>query len=382
MGTLSKMARMRAWYYNSNAIVWCRVMRVQNLQSVGCRWLRYCAVFAACCALWLAGPALATLQTRTQPSTIRARHPHRAHRRRKTVARARRRHSTAAHRQLARRRSLHAAHPATVAAASDPEVADADTGATPLPAPTQATQTVAIPRHIPRPLRGSHDVLVHQNIIADVEGLGRIQNDAQIQEMLAAKHLAALPVGHGLAVDPRLPVNRRYCRPWTADFLANLAHAHSALFVHPLVVTSAVRTVQFQQHLERINGNAAPASGDTASPHLTGQAVDIGKKGMSMREIGWMRAYLGQLQSAGLLDVEEEFHQSCFHISVYKTYVDEPGFSTHMIASADAPALSDAAEPKPAAPEHRAPVRPIHHAVRRRRRRLHVHPSLMAAGVQ
>jgi hypothetical protein len=355
-------------------------MRVQNLQSIGCRWLRCCAVFAACCALLLALPALASLQTRTQPSAIRARHPHRVHRRRKTVARARRHRRTIVHRQLAHRRSLHAAHPAAVAEAPAPEAADADTGAIPLPASVQ--QTVAIPRYIPRPLRGSHDVLVHQNIIADVEGLGRIQNDAQIQEMLAAKHLAPLPVGHGLAVDPRLPVNRRYCRPWTADFLANLAHAHSALFVHPLVVTSAVRTVQFQQHLERINGNAAPASGDTASPHLTGQAVDIGKKGMSMREIGWMRAYLGQLQSAGLLDVEEEFHQSCFHISVYKTYVDEPGFSTNMIASADTPALPEAAEAKPAAPEHRAPVRPVHHAVRRRRRHLRMHPGLMAAGVQ
>jgi len=362
-------------------------MRVQNLQSAGYRWMRSCAVFAACCALLLALPALASLQTRTQPAAIRARHTHRAHRRRKTVARVRRHRRTLAHRQRAHRRSLHAAHPAamaaapTVAAVPTPEASDVDTEAIPRTAPTQATQTVAIPRHIPRPLRGSHDVLVHQNIIADVEGLGRIQNDAQIQEMLAAKRLAPLPVGHGLSVDPRLPSNRRYCRPWTADFLANLAHAHSALFVHPLVVTSAVRTVQFQQHLERINGNAAPASGDTASPHLTGQAVDIGKKGMSMREIGWMRAYLGQLQSAGLLDVEEEFHQSCFHISVYKTYVDEPGFSTSMIARSDVPALP-AEEPKASAPVHHALVRNVHHPVRRRRRRLHVHPSLMAAGVQ
>ena len=347
-------------------------------------WLRWSGMLVLACAIFLAVPAWATLQT--QPTRHIARH----HRRRVH-------HSAAAHARLRRRRTSHpAAHrtlarksrvPAPAAKTKSPNTAEqaeasADSSTAPLPAPVQPAQSVAIPRRIPRPLRGSHDVLVHQNIIAEVEGLGRIQNDAQIQEMLAAKRLAPIPVGAGMTVDPRLPANRRYCRPWTADFLANLAHAHAALFVHPLVVTSAVRTVQFQQHLERINGNAAPASGDTASPHLTGQAVDIGKKGMSMREIGWMRAYLGQMQSAGLLDVEEEFHQSCFHISVYKTYADEPGFSTSMIARADAPE-APVSTAKPAAAVHHAAVRPVHHAVRRRHRRnLHVHPSLMAASVQ
>jgi hypothetical protein len=34
-----------------------------------------------------------------------------------------------------------------------------------------------------------------------------------------------------------------------------------------------------------------------------------------------MRAYLLPLQTAGKIDVEEEFQQSCFHISVYKSYM-------------------------------------------------------------
>jgi len=33
-----------------------------------------------------------------------------------------------------------------------------------------------------------------------------------------------------------------------------------------------------------------------------------------------MRAYLLPLQTAGKIDVEEEFYQSCFHITVYKAY--------------------------------------------------------------
>ena len=238
---------------------------------------------------------------------------------------------------------------------------------------------VPIPRYVPAPLRGSHDVLVHQNIIADVEGLGRIQNDEQIREMLAERRLVALPVGATLRVDPRLPINRRYCRPWTADFLTNLARAHEFLFYRPIQVNSAVRTVQFQEHLERVNGNAAPASGDTASPHLTGQAVDIGKKGMSRSEIAWMRAYLGELQDAGKLDVEEEFQQSCFHISVYQTY--EPTAlptmqpSENLIARADAPRAVVSAYTAPRAATHRVSAR-SHRAARRHRSR-HVYASMV-----
>lgn len=121
-------------------------------------------------------------------------------------------------------------------------------------------------------------------------------------------------------------MNRRYCRPWTAQFLATLARAHYEHFHTSLQVNSAVRTVEFQQHLMHINGNAAPAEGDTASPHLTGQAIDIAKHGLSLTEIAWMRGYLLPLVQQGKVDVEEEFQQSCFHISVYKRYI--PGTST------------------------------------------------------
>ena len=34
-----------------------------------------------------------------------------------------------------------------------------------------------------------------------------------------------------------------------------------------------------------------------------------------------MRDRLNSLQTAGKIDVEEEFHQSCFHITVYKSYI-------------------------------------------------------------
>ncbi|WP_188759293.1 DUF5715 family protein [Edaphobacter acidisoli] len=186
---------------------------------------------------------------------------------------------------------------------------------------------------IPPPLRGSHEILVHQNEVADQDGLTRIQNDEDLMEMRDKGLLVAVPTSAALEVDSRLPDNRRYCRPWVARFLVNLARAHYARFHTPLQVNSAVRTVDFQEHLIHINGNAAPAEGDTASPHLTGQAVDLAKHGLSRTEIAWMRGYLLPLAQEGKIDVEEEFKQSCFHISVYKTYVPSDSTPRRSIAA-------------------------------------------------
>lgn len=177
---------------------------------------------------------------------------------------------------------------------------------------------------MPPAMKGTHEILVHQNTMADSEGLTRIEDDADLARMRSSRLLVALPESGTLHVDERLPGNRRYCRPWTGVFLANLARAHYARFHTPLQVNSAVRTIAFQERLIHTNGNAAPAEGLTASPHLTGQAVDLAKHGLSLTEIAWLRGYLMPLVQEGKIDVEEEFQQSCFHISVYKRYLPEP----------------------------------------------------------
>ncbi len=174
---------------------------------------------------------------------------------------------------------------------------------------------------VPPALKGSHEILLHQNEVADREGLDRIQNGADLLDMRSKRILVPLPTSHALGVDDRLPVDRRYCRPWTSQFLNNMARAHYARFHTQLQINSAVRTVEFQQHLIHVNSNAAPAEGDTASPHLTGQAIDIAKHGLSRTEVAWMRGYLLPLIQEGKIDVEEEFQQACFHISVYKKYL-------------------------------------------------------------
>ncbi len=183
---------------------------------------------------------------------------------------------------------------------------------------------------VPAPLYGSHEVLLHQNLMADHDGLTRVRDDDDLLQLRRQGKLVPLPTGEMLHVDERLPTDRRYSRPWTADFLVVLSRDFFSVFHQPLQVNSAVRTVQIQQRLVRTNGNAAPVSGDTASPHLTGQAIDIGKRSLTMPQIAWMRAYLEPLIESGKIDVEEEFQQSCFHISVYKAYQAPPALMPHL----------------------------------------------------
>ena len=192
-------------------------------------------------------------------------------------------------------------------------------------APSVDTETedasLLVPRGaMPAPLLGSRESLERQNARVDADGLERIENEADLADRIAHKLLVPIPASSALAVNARLPATHRYCRPWTARFLSDLARAHDAEFHRPLEVSSAVRTVEYQKRLMGTNGNAAPAEGDIVSPHLTGASIDITKDGLSRDEIAWMRRRLLALETAGKIDVEEEFQQACFHITVYKSY--------------------------------------------------------------
>ncbi len=210
------------------------------------------------------------------------------------------------------------------------------TATNPLSAPPIARGVVNSPAaqvaelHLPRigdfphvtsnTLRGNHDSLVRQNTRSEEEALERIEDDADLQNRIASGMLVRVPESAALSVNTALPEDRRYCRPWTADFLTALSRAHMTQFHRALVVSSAVRTVEYQKRLMRTNHNAADAEGDIVSPHLTGATIDIAKSGLTRNEMQWMRAELLAYQNAGLIDVEEEFRQRCFHITVYKGY--------------------------------------------------------------
>ncbi len=191
------------------------------------------------------------------------------------------------------------------------------------------------------PLHGSLASLVRQNERTDEDHLERIENDDDLRDRIARGVLVPVPTSSVLSINKSLPSDRRYCRPWTARFLSDLARAHAAQFHRPLEVSSAVRTVDYQKRLIGVNGSAAAAEGDVVSPHVTGATIDIAKGGLSTREIYWMRSRLLKLQDQGKLDVEEEFQQACFHITVYKSYAAPPavhGTHRHLATPVSAPA--------------------------------------------
>jgi hypothetical protein len=177
---------------------------------------------------------------------------------------------------------------------------------------------------MPAPLLGSAESLARQNRINEEQGLERILDDDDLNDRIAQHLLVPVPASASLLVNGSLPENRRYCRSWTAHFLTDFSRAHMARFHRPLMVTSAVRTVEYQKQLMMTNGNAAAAEGDVVSPHLTGATIDIAKGTMTRQEVAWVRSWLLPLQAAGQIDVEEEFQQACFHITVYKTYTPPP----------------------------------------------------------
>jgi len=217
-------------------------------------------------------------------------------------------------------RSRRGSKPSRRASQSDPDSSPADDARQP---EVRQASLLRTRFSMVSPLRGTYESLVRQNQKTEADGLERIEDDNDLNDRIARQMLVPVPVSAALTMNGSLPLNRRYCRPWTAVFLRDLGRAHNAQFHHSLFVSSAVRTVAFQKQLIQVNGNAASAEGDVASPHLTGATIDIAKQGMSRNELGWMRAWLLPLQEAGKIDVEEEFQQSCFHITVYKIYAPE-----------------------------------------------------------
>src|SRR5208283_4183443 len=116
--------------------------------------------------------------------------------------------------------------------------------------------------------------------------------------------------------------SRRYCRPWTRDFVQDLSEVYYRQFHEQIQVNSAVRTVKVQKKLRRHNRNAAPADGDTASSHLAGITVDLQRRGLTKEQIRFVEHYLFYLNALGLIEPEEESRHWCFHIMVSDRYDD------------------------------------------------------------
>jgi hypothetical protein len=161
-----------------------------------------------------------------------------------------------------------------------------------------------------------------QNHEIDRMDLPRIQDDAELEQLKASEDLVPILAGPTLRFDPRLDPDRRFCRPWTREFLDDLSAAYYQRFQGQIQVNSAVRTVKVQKKLRRHNRNAAPAEGEIASSHLAGITVDIQRRGLSREQIKWVQDYMLPLKGQGLIEPEEERHQWVFHVMVSGRYTD------------------------------------------------------------
>jgi len=168
----------------------------------------------------------------------------------------------------------------------------------------------------------SHESLLLQNEEIDRMNLPRIYNDAQLERLKASGDLVAIMPNPSLRIQPSLDPNRRYCRPWTLDFVNDISTAYYKEFHQQIQVNSAVRTVLVQKKLRRHNRNAAPEAGATASSHLAGLTVDLQRRGMTKAQVQWMEEYMKPLKELGLIEPEEERRQWCFHIMVAGSYDD------------------------------------------------------------
>ena len=170
--------------------------------------------------------------------------------------------------------------------------------------------------------RPSHDSLIRQNAVIDRLDLPRIQDDNELEELKASQDLVPIVPGKTLRIDPRLDPDRRYCRPWTLDFVDDLSEAYYKQFHQQIQVNSAVRTVLVQKKLRRHNRNAAPEKGETASSHLAGITVDLQRRGMSREQVKWVEQYMLPMKDMGLIEPEEERRQWVFHVAVSDRYTD------------------------------------------------------------
>ncbi len=166
---------------------------------------------------------------------------------------------------------------------------------------------------------GSHDMLVRQNEELDRLQLPRIADEYELIRYESSQDLVPVAETDGLKFAADLPDNRRYCRPWTRDFLQDFSQAYYEQFHSSIQINSMVRTVEQQHRLRRWNRFAAPEFGDTASTHLTGVTFDMSRRNLSFDEYEWIRNYLLPLQAQGMVDPIEE-RQPVLHVVVFEKY--------------------------------------------------------------
>lgn len=171
-------------------------------------------------------------------------------------------------------------------------------------------------------LKGSRKFLALQNAKIDELCIRRVADDHDLAELIQSGELVPIITGEMIAIDKRLDPKWRYVHPYVNQFLTDLISsdlyaAYFKKFHKPIWITSAVRTVEYQKRLQKINRNAAAPLGPLASLHTAGVAIDIGKKKLGVSGAHFMRRYLCSLKKTRFIEVVEERYQAVFHVVVF-----------------------------------------------------------------
>jgi hypothetical protein len=161
-----------------------------------------------------------------------------------------------------------------------------------------------------------------QNRQADAQNLSRMLDTAMVRRFRRLGLLVPIRTSTSSYYLHAIPSRLRYLRPWARLFLTRLSRQFHARFHTRLRVTGLIRTAHYQRRLDVVNANAASATGPERSSHLTGATLDISKRFMSRAGQRWMRQVLSELRAQGVLYAIEEYHQPCFHVMVYRSYLD------------------------------------------------------------
>ncbi len=154
-----------------------------------------------------------------------------------------------------------------------------------------------------------------QNNYSNKHTLVRIKDEEELKLMVSDGYLE--PISDVVLIDTNLRKEFKYCLPWVNIFLNDLVVNFTNEFssYRRVKLNSAVRTVEYQKNLRKINSNAA-----INSSHTTGATIDITKLGLSLEEIKWLREYLLDLERVKVVEATEENSQLVFHIMVFKNY--------------------------------------------------------------
>lgn len=158
--------------------------------------------------------------------------------------------------------------------------------------------------------------------------LTRIPDIAALKRMIRQGHIVRVPdKGDGFILDRRIGSNEpkranqayfRYARPFTARFLKRLGHQYAQKFKRRFVITSLVRTCDYQNRLARTNDNAANCR---QTSHTTGATFDMRYGSMPKANISWLTLAFLELESKHLLQATKEQGQPVFHVMVYPPYM-------------------------------------------------------------